>query len=79
MQIDELEYAALKADALRYRWVRDRATINDWGSDYDLPNVDAWDYRPGAELNKLHPNFDAAIDAAIRLAAPEAGAGGGKP
>ncbi|MDP9651676.1 hypothetical protein [Paraburkholderia caledonica] len=57
--------AELDKDAARYRWLRDQVTIDPEECYYAMPEVFAWDIKPGPQLNKLFRNFDAAIDAAL--------------
>ena len=59
------EHEALRKDAERYRWLRDQASLEPFdGWAYDLPAVDAWDCKPGPQLNEQFGSFDEAIDAA---------------
>lgn len=61
------EHEALRKDAERYRWLRDQASLEPFGGwAYDLPAVDAWDCKPGPQLNEQFGSFDEAIDAAMR-------------
>lgn len=60
------EVEALRKDAERYRWLRDQASLEPFGGwAYDLPTVDAWDCKPGPQLNEQFGSFDEAIDAAM--------------
>lgn len=60
------EVEALRRDAERYRWLRDQASLEPFGGwAYDLPTVDAWDCKPGPQLNEQFGSFDEAIDAAM--------------
>mgnify|MGYP006951082222 CR=1 FL=1 len=60
------EIEALRKDGARYRWLSGQAELQSYGgSDYCLPVVHAWDYKPGAELNEQFSDIDAAIDAAM--------------
>ena len=53
---------ALRRDAERYRWIRDKAELLD-NFEYWLPSVLAIDFKPAGELNSQHQTLDAAIDA----------------
>lgn len=60
------EVERMRKDAARYQWLRARAsTAPSGGSEYDLPAVDAWNYRPGPQLNEQFKSLDEAIDAAM--------------
>lgn len=60
------ENELLRKDADRYRWLKSQAELQSYGgSDYCLPIIHAWDYKPGPELNEQFENLDTAIDAAM--------------
>jgi len=65
----ERELAALKADAMRYRWLRSWECINHQSSPWCV----CWDSSNSHDLGQTHPiegaELDAALDAAMR---PEA-------
>lgn len=52
----------------RYLWIKAHAELESYdGSEYCLPTVCAWDYKPGPQLNEQFESLDAAIDNAMRL------------
>lgn len=56
----------LVRDAERYQWIKQQAELESYGgSEYCLPTVNAWDYKPGAQLNEQFASLDEAIDAAM--------------
>lgn len=59
------EVARLRGDAERYQWLRGQAELESYGDSYCLPEVHAWYYKPGPELNEQFADLDAAIDAAM--------------
>lgn len=63
LQLAEIEM--LRKDAERYRWIRKESNLSDYEDCYSLPMVNAWDYKPGAQLNEQFESLDAAIDAAM--------------
>ncbi len=54
-----------EVDAERYRWLKERVEHDDRDGYFTLPQVFAWDIKPGPELNEPFPDFDSAIDAAL--------------
>jgi hypothetical protein len=59
------EVEALRKDAERYRWLREQTTLSHYGDCFEVPDVHAWDYKPGPELNEQFASLDAAIDSEL--------------
>ena len=60
------DMAAMRLDAERYRWIKENTVRQKCEGFFSLPTVDAWEYRPGPELNVQFSSLDAAIDAALQ-------------
>lgn len=53
-------------NAKRYLWIKAQAELESYGgSEYCLPAVSAWDYKPGPQLNQQFASLDEAIDKAM--------------
>ena len=62
------DVAALRQDALRYRFLRDKAWTDDhdggWSGSWRLPGLTAWNDSPAKEYRVKRRTFDEAVDAA---------------
>lgn len=59
------QVARMTKDAARYRWLKSMAFEQD-DTYIVFPEISAWDYQPGPQLNEKFPILDAAIDAAMQ-------------
>lgn len=60
------EIETLRKKAGRYDWLAKQAETESYGgSEWALPVIDAWEYKPGPQLNEKFKTFDDAIDAAM--------------